>query len=237
MLNRLGFFAGVLLVSASAHAHFKLLEPAEWLTTDAFGNPQKTGPCGSATGPESGAVTTVVAGSTLKLRWTETIGHPGHYRIAITPDRSRLVDPVPVLQSNNCVSAPIEAQPAAPVLMDGLFQHTNAAFGMSYEQSITVPSTPCENCTLQVLEFMSSHAPPCFYYHCATLRIVAADGGPVLEDGGAGAGDAGSTTHDGGAVKAAAPATGCAAAGGTPGLEALLLCAALRALGRLRSKC
>lgn len=54
------------------------------------------------------------------------------------------------------------------------------------------------------------------------------DGGDtVLEDGGAGAGVA---------VKAAALSTGCAAAGGTPGLEALLLCAAMLALGRKRPR-
>lgn len=34
----------------------------------------------------------------------------------------------------------------------------------------------CEHCTLQVLEYMSSHSAPCFYYHCADLAI---QGSPV----------------------------------------------------------
>jgi hypothetical protein len=38
----------------------------------------------------------------------------------------------------------------------------------------------CENCVLQVLEFMSDHAAPCFYYHCAKVNISAnaVDGPP-----------------------------------------------------------
>jgi hypothetical protein len=140
--------------------------------------------------------------------WTETVFHPGHWRIAITADRSQLVTPSPVVVANNCVSAPIETNPTAPVILDGVFQHT-APSPTDYQQEITVPDLACDRCTLQLIQFMSSHTPPCFYFHCATLRIVQGDGGT----GGGGAG-----------------LTGVAASGCGAGPGALSTFAALAAL-------
>jgi Lytic polysaccharide mono-oxygenase, cellulose-degrading len=180
---RMGVLAS-LLWTAAAEGHTKLTAPPDWLVTDSLGDPQKEGPCGSTAGTPSNAITTVQAGSKLTVRWTETVYHPGHWRIAIASDRTQLVTPVPVVEPNNCVSAPIEASPTAPVLLDGVFPHT-APGPTDYSQDITVPDTTCDACTLQLVQFMSSHAPPCFYFHCATLRIVKGDGGtePGLDAG------------------------------------------------------
>ncbi|MBV1857064.1 MAG: SYNERG-CTERM sorting domain-containing protein, partial [Nannocystaceae bacterium] len=42
---------------------------------------------------------------------------------------------------------------------------------------VTLPDdVACDNCTLQVVQYMSSHGAPCFYYHCATISISAAGG-------------------------------------------------------------
>jgi uncharacterized protein (TIGR03382 family) len=53
---------------------------------------------------------------------------------------------------------------------------------------VTLPADKtCTNCTLQVLEFMSNHGlnmpGGCYYHHCATINIVAPDGGTPPEDG------------------------------------------------------
>jgi hypothetical protein len=40
----------------------------------------------------------------------------------------------------------------------------------------------CERCTLQVLEFMSNHPLPCFYYHCADVAIGTGTAAPCSVD-------------------------------------------------------
>lgn len=203
-----------LLLAAPALAHIKLTLPGSWQVTDAYGGPNKAGPCGEA-GTPTGVVTEVVAGSQLTVSWTEPIPHPGHFRIGIATDATQFVTPVPVLTGGgtNCSTAPIESPVAYPTLVDGLFPHTATA--SPYTTTVTVPMISCANCTLQLMQFMSSHAPPCFYYQCAKLRIVmpadagAADAGTDAGTGSdAGLGtDAGSTTDAGSSGDAGMTAT------------------------------
>lgn len=211
-----------LLWASIAVAHTRLTAPPDWLVTDAAGDPQKDGPCGSAAGTPSNVVTEVQAGSKLTVVWTETVFHPGHWRIAIASDRSQLPMPTPVVEANNCVSVPIEATPAPPVILDGVAPHTSPRAG-DYQQEITMPDMACDRCTLQLVQFMSSHAPPCFYYHCATLRIVNGDAGVSAGGGGQDAG------QGGGGFTPGTVASGCGA--GARGLFALL---AMTAVLRLR---
>jgi MYXO-CTERM domain-containing protein len=197
---------GILLAAGPARAHFALNQPLDalqggGLSTDAGGNgnptggDQKTEPCG--TGTASGLVTQVRAGATQHVRVTETIAHGGHYRIAFSANRNDFVDPV---VTGTCASAAIQGTPVAPVLADGLFVHTQAqaANGTVYETDVTIPATAAPGMyTLQVLEFMTPHAAPCFYYHCATIQVVAPDAGindsgvVVTDGGGGGGGDSG----------------------------------------------
>jgi len=207
----------VLLGASSAQAHFKLQQPQDWLQTDATGNPlgaggtQKLNPCGAGTA--SGLVTKVASGSKLHIKLTETIGHPGHYRVSLikklAPISSELPEPIPVLSGGgtNCASAPIQTTPVAPVIADGLFVHAAGVTDQVYEGDVDMPKDT-GTYTLQVLEFMSSHAPPCFYHHCAVLELVDGDagipdGGVVVADGGSSSGGTSSSgssgaTSDGG---------------------------------------
>ena len=86
--TRLALASAVLLagVPAVTHAHFKLVEPASWIVEDDRGDPQKGGPCGGSNtdwGKPSYSVTQAVGGSMLHLKVTETIYHPGFYRVAL----------------------------------------------------------------------------------------------------------------------------------------------------------
>jgi hypothetical protein len=173
-----------LIVSSVASAHIKMTTPASWQVTGPLGDPQKLAPCGDP-GTATNAVTTVEAGSQLTVQWTETIGHPGHFRISIAENRSLLIDPVATVTANDCKSAVIQNPVVSPTLLDGLYPHATGAMGHVYTQTITVPSTPCNNCTLQLLQFMSSHPPDCFYHQCANLKIVARDAGVGVPDAGA----------------------------------------------------
>lgn len=175
MLRWVSFLSVLLGGLGVARAHITLQEPQPWLVEDADGDPQKTAPCGG-TGTPTGAVTHYVPGETITVRWKETIYHPGHFRIALTSDRSALVDPMIVVDgAGNSVSAAIADPPTAPVLLDGLFPRTatSGSSGRTFEQQVTLPNAECPSCTLQVIQFMSHHATPYVYHHCANVTITA----------------------------------------------------------------
>ena len=187
------------------------------------------------------------------MKVVETVPHGGHYRIAFASDRATLVDPA---VTGTCGSAAIQTTPTLPVLADGVFPHTQAqaAANTPYETDVTLPNVPPGRYTLQVLEFMTPHAAPCFYYHCASVEIVApdagiADGGVVVVDAGAPpSGDGGAASPpvssapgggDGGAAGAPLPASeadGCNAGSADAGGLAVPALAALVALGAARRR-
>src|SRR5690606_19380868 len=75
---------------AAAHAHIQLLYPPQRYAD------QKSSPCGRANETGRGdTVTTLRSGSTITVRWDETIDHPGHFRLAFDSDgQDDLIDPV-----------------------------------------------------------------------------------------------------------------------------------------------
>jgi chitin binding protein len=199
------FGACAWLSVSSAHAHIRLIAPNSWLVESAGGDPQKTAPCGG-NGTATNMITEVRAGETITVQWVETTPHPGHFRISLAENRRDFVDPEVQTApgSTQSMSATIMDPPVPPVLLDGLFPRASvAAAGTMFEQEVTLPNTPCEKCTLQVTQFMAQHLPGYFYYHCADLRILAADG----EGGAAGAAGAGAVAGSGGASGAAGAAT------------------------------
>ena len=172
------------LVALAAQAHFRLLEPASWIEEDERGDPQKLAPCGGTIanpGTRTGAVTEVQGGQTLRIVVDETIFHPGHYRIALARRPNWLpADPVVTMKDTErgplSASAEIAAAQQPPILVDGLWAHTEAT-NRNWETEIPVPNIDCENCFLQVIQFMAEH--PGFreggfsYHHCAVLNITA----------------------------------------------------------------
>jgi hypothetical protein len=126
------------------------------------------------------------------------------------------------------------------VLADNLFPHCMAgdpcpaglpvtAAPKTYSTTVTLPTTACTNCTLQVLQFMSYHLPEAasggffFYHHCAAITIVAAEAGAVStpgEEAGGGGGttEGGATTGTSGATSGTTGTTGTT--GGSAGGDA-----------------
>lgn len=224
------------LLSTPALAHIKLTSPGNFQVTDAFGGPNKSEPCGEA-GTPTGVVTTVMAGSQLTVSWTEPIPHPGHFRIGIATSTTDFRTPTAVLNSGgaNCASAPVESPVNYPTLVDGLFPHTSTM--APYTTTVTVPMMSCDNCTLQLMQFMSSHAPPCFYYQCAKLRIVMPDAGQPPVDagtgggGGATGGGGGTTGGGGGTTGGGGGSTATGGGGGSGGTCGPASCAGCCVLG------
>jgi hypothetical protein len=164
----------LLLMPGLASAHFHLDAPPAEYTQTATGDPQKSFPCGPVTegGTATNQVTTVMPGSSFTLTITETVAHPGHYRVAIAPTEAELPpEPAVTPGSTACGSVPIDQNPTLPILADGVFVHTSS-FGGPQTTQIQLPSgMTCTNCVVQVLEFMSNHAAPCFYHHCAIVNV------------------------------------------------------------------
>lgn len=167
-------------------AHFFLDEPASWREQSALGDPQKTGPCGDeGTAAQTGAITAYQTGQTITITLHETVFHPGHFRVALAvADRSELPPPPAVTPgATACGSVPIMDPPVFPVLADGVLPHTSPLSGAQTIDVTLPPGVTCDHCTLQVVQFMSSHGAPCFYYHCADLSItdVVVDSGTELD--------------------------------------------------------
>jgi hypothetical protein len=214
--------SSALAVSAAsrAEAHITLSNPPSWVVESAGGDPQKAEPCGGELGgagiTPTNMVTTYRVGERVTVTWKETIGHPGHFRIAIALDRADLSDP-PVITANgdgvsgDSMSAAIMSPVAYPVVMDGLFPRASvgAAQVAPFSQEIVIPNTPGP-ATLQVIQFMAQHGPGYFYHHCADINIVAAD---AVLPGAGGAGGSGAAGQAGSSSTAAGGTGGGAAAG------------------------
>jgi uncharacterized protein (TIGR03382 family) len=219
----------VCLVAASpAYAHFNLVEPANWTTQNADGDPQKLAPCGNEGTPaptDNGTVQEYKAGSVVNISINETIPHPGHYRVSLAADRASLPpDPAADVVSTGpgnkeCTSLAINPNPTLPLLADGLLVKTTGTTGPRTMQ-VTLPAgMTCDHCVLQVVEFMSNHPASCFYHHCANIKISTngpvggggTDAGPV-GGGGVDAGPVGGGGNDAG-VDGGASGGGCSVAG------------------------
>ena len=186
MISARGPLLALLCVSRVAFAHFILQAPAAEFDQGILGDPQKAPPCGAdGTEVSTGKVPTFEAGQTVTITINETIYHPGHYRVALglTGPQDLPAEPTVTAAATPCGSVPIDMAPAFPVLADGQLIHT-AAFPGPKSFQVTIPANiTCTHCTLQVLEFMSSHPlnvpGGCFYHHCAVIDVV-----PPSTDGG-----------------------------------------------------
>lgn len=185
--------------------------PKDWLVmTNTIGDPQKPTPCGG-TGTPTNVVTTFHAGQSVTVTWIEAIAHSGHFRIAFAPvspaaaTATALPDPVVTAYTDNTDTAAttVAVTPTGGsisstgiVLADNLFPHCtggdpcpagvpHTTAPKTYSATVTLPTTPCANCTLQIVQFMSYHGPDpsFFYHHCAAINIAVTDAGSIGNPG------------------------------------------------------
>jgi len=201
------------LFSFNAAAHIELLDPPARYAVPA----NKSCPCGDgpsnrscndtaeeSTDPNrSTNVTTFEAGQTITIHAEEYIDHAGRMRVAFDPDGADFAD----FNDNVLLDEP---DPADPTI-----SQTNP---LGWDFTVTLPTEPCENCTLQVVQVMNvptdveypDPATASTYYTCADIRIVPA--GTLNNDPGAGGGG---TSAGGSANAGTAAAGGAAGAGGS----------------------
>jgi len=155
----------VLFASGTARAHIELLSPKPRYSD------LKEGPCGrGALDERTTNVTTFKAGEKITVTWKETVGHPGHYRIAFDANGTgAFKDPASFTD--------VAGGPA--VLMDGISDKSGT---QTYSQEVTLPDVACDACTLQVIQVMTDKAPygdgNDLYYQCADVALTKDDASP-----------------------------------------------------------
>ncbi len=147
---KLSAVGAVLLLPTLAFAHAHLLTPAPRNTLA-----NKVGPCGVA---RTASSVNFAPGATITVTWTETIDHPGHYRIALSPANDLGFD--------------------ANVLKDNIPNPTGAQATNS--TTVTLPTTPCTQCTLQLIQVMTNTTPSSNYYSCTDITIGTVNTAPTV---------------------------------------------------------
>lgn len=211
MRSALATLAAGLCLAGAAQAHIQLSAPI------ARNTEQKDGPCGKAGGQRGDRVTVFEPGQTITVVWTETINHPGHFRISFDDDGQ---DDFYVPTGFNDV---VTDGSDPTILLDDIADKN----GGEYRAEVTLPDIECENCTLQVIQVMADKPPydvtgyfatgNDLYYQCADLSLRRTGGGGG--DAGGGGSDAGRRTDLGTTADAGGSAEpeddGCAVRGGS----------------------
>lgn len=214
---RLALIASLIAIPSVASAHIQLVKPTPRVV-DPMGGPQKTEHCGSpgyvrANNPDK--TTYFKPGETVRLMWQETIGHEGWYRIAFLqngetfhvpppsngPDANDRPSNYPTLDMTGMT----DATTGTLILKDRIIDPEGLQAGVLMAD-VTLPNVECNNCTLQLTQFMlGGEAPPNngyninrIYFNCADIVISNAapppppatpDAGPSGPDAGVDPGD------------------------------------------------
>jgi hypothetical protein len=231
-----GFGLFALLVALPASAHLDLLDPPARLKGEDGNTQLKTKPCGQTTNKRTDKVTTYAPGQKVDIKIKEYVNHPGYFAVAFDPDGDDSFI-FPRADADKVVAASDDPQTLFPV--DGTKVlglrtdkdkdcYTENASTHECTISITIPNMPCQNCTLQVTQFMydklGDNKDDEYYYQCADIKIEGAAMGGSGGSGGSGgavtAGSGGATTagtaSGGGGSGGAGASAGGGGSGGAP---------------------
>ena len=128
----------------------------------------KQGPCGQESNQRTDKLNVFAPGETIEVTWRETTNHRSYYRIAF--DR-RGDDDFPVFAGAAVSQAGDDPRRHCPV--DGeviLAYELNDGAGGAHTLSVTLPDVECDNCTLQVIQYMYDRQRP-YYFQCADLVL------------------------------------------------------------------
>lgn len=200
------FTVFVLGVSGGAAAHMDMSFPTARYPI-VLGDENKACPCGVGgtnrtcdipvaqqvdNNRDESRVTTFQAGEAITLVFDEYIGHAGRWRVAFDPDGAETAD------FNANILLDVE---------DPAWGAGNAG-GSIWNLEVTLPDTPCDNCTLQLVQMMDGNTTDpvpdptgrSSYYQCADIVLLGdesdggpqpdeSDGGPQSDEPDGGAGD------------------------------------------------
>jgi len=217
-----------MLFVGQAEAHIDLVSPTPRLSGQTGGSQLKTKPCGQTQNKRTtDKVTHFSPGQTVEIKIKEYVDHPSYLAVAFDPDgddsfvfpRANM-DKVDATTDDPKALFPVDGKTVLGLRTDKDKNCATENADKTCTLSITLPTTPCQNCTLQVTQFMydkvNDNLDDEYYYQCADITIDAAGAGGSGTGGGSSAGSAGV----GVAGTGGAPTTsgGAGGTGGTAGV-------------------
>jgi MYXO-CTERM domain-containing protein len=154
-------------------------------------------------------------GETITVRWNEYIDHPSYYRIAFDDDGDNGFEMRADGQTNAAADNPVAMENALGMdaeilsIVPEVNDTTQGAGTDVREAQVTLPNITCENCTLQLIQYMYNN-PMQGYYQCADIALRdAVVGGDAGADPVPGTADASAAAPQGaGGSLGTAPAPG-----------------------------
>lgn len=217
-LSCLSVIVATALGVSAASAHVTLVNPPPRLGGEEGQNQLKIGPCGQNQNGRTDTVTNFMGGETITVDFSEYINHTSYYRIALDVEGDDSFPQRPEASVSPDGDDPASVHPLSdindPNLEVYILQYYTQDEGMfmqaaDYSTEVQLPNIDCQNCTLQLIQFMYNDPEP-HYYQCADITITAVEGGDT--DGGAGGTTAGpDTTTD---TSTASTGSGTTGAGG-----------------------
>jgi hypothetical protein len=142
----------------------------------------KEGPCGQEQNGRGQNINVFAPGDTLTVRWREFVNHRGYYRVAFDASGD---DGFPTFPGPGASPAGDDPTRSCPV--DGrviLGYELEDGTGGEYSLEVTLPDIECENCTLQVVQYMYDTGRP-YYFQCADLALRRTQSDAGASDAGA----------------------------------------------------
>ena len=131
-------------------------------------------PCGAPPTINANDRTVFKAGQQVEIVFEETIDHPSKYKIAFSIDETDTFDVT--LMDLDSFDDDTRRPEMIPQKQDKDGRVADRLKNPRiYRYTITLPDTPCEKCSLMLLQRMFDRTPPNNYFSCADIRIVAAD--------------------------------------------------------------
>ncbi len=164
--------SGLVSLSAPAWAHIDLVFPPPRLAGTEGRNALKIGPCGQAMGQNgrTQTVTEFTPGETITVQVSEYIPHPGYYRVAFDVDGD---DDFPIRADMDSLDSANDDSETVHPVGDVILLYD---FDKNDNIEVTLPNVECDNCTLQVVQFMydkiGNSLDDEYYFQCADIRLV-----------------------------------------------------------------
>jgi len=144
--------------SAEAHIDLKVPVPREQGLSEAPNSDLKVGPCGQVVNGRTERVNVFAPGETIEVTWAETTNHISYYRVAFDRDGD---DDFPVFAGPGIGAEGIDPRERCPVDGQVILAYEMAdGYRQQHTLRIQLPDVECENCTLQVVQYMYDRGRP-----------------------------------------------------------------------------
>lgn len=173
--SHLGVALSAILWAPPSAAHLDLLQPVpreqgRFDVLEMTNSLLKQGPCGQRENGRTTRVNVYAPGETITVVWDEYVNHRSYYRVAFDLDGD---NDLPQFEAPGVGPEGHDPRNYCPV--DGrviLAYELQDNRGGQYTLQVTLPDVECENCTLQVVQYMygRGRARP-YYFQCADLAL------------------------------------------------------------------